>query len=78
MTKKEKQDKKIKKDNKKKGFFSGISNMFTRIREFVADRRVQFILGILLAAFAVFFCFCFCSQESNACLAKIVQAFECR
>ena len=61
MTKKEKQDKKIKQDNKKKGFFSGISNVFTRIREFVADRRVQFILGILLAAFAVFFCFSYVS-----------------
>ena len=59
--------KKKDKDTKKKkaGFFARLKGLFVRTREFFADRRVQFMMGVLLAVFAVFFCFSYVSFFSS-------------
>ena len=61
MGKKKNKDKNKDKDKKTVGFFARVKGLFVRIREFFADRRVQFVMGMLLAVFAVFFCFSYVS-----------------
>ena len=57
--------KKDKKKKEKTGFFARVRGLFSRVRGFMADRRVQFISGVLLAVFAVFFCFSYVSFFST-------------
>lgn len=57
--------KKSKNDKEKPGFFSRIINAFSAFRRFISDRKVQFVVGALLAAFAVFFCFSYVSFFSS-------------
>lgn len=55
--------KKKKNKNKKEkvGFFKRLKNLFFKTKEFFEDKRTQFIIGVLLAVFAVFFCFSYVS-----------------
>ena len=59
MTKKDKNAK------RKKVEPSRIKSFISGIKAFFADRKVQFVLGALIAAFAVFFCFSYVSFFST-------------
>lgn len=50
-----------KKSKRKKGAPSKIKTFIQSVRAFFADRRVQFVFGALIVAFAVFFCFSYVS-----------------
>ena len=50
-----------KKSKRKKATPSKIKTFIQSTRAFFADRRVQFVFGALIVAFAVFFCFSYVS-----------------
>ena len=53
--------KKDKNTKRKKGEPSKMKSFISGIKAFFADRKVQFVLGALIVAFAVFFCFSYVS-----------------
>lgn len=53
------------KKNNKKGFFSSVSGAFRRAAVFCKGHNVQFVAGLLVAAFAIFLCCSFISFFSS-------------